>query len=211
MRASLLRGLLAGLVLVAAPHVQAQDSTEVDLSELAIGEAIPRPDMAVSTAAGSTSALADATGAAGLVVIFWSNTCPWGDRYAARIADLAATYGPAGFGIVLVNAKGRSGVAADGAEASRAELAENNLPVPYFLDPDGALTDAFGARNAPHAFLFGPSRTLLYHGAIDDSPSSADRAERRYLREAMDLSIAGLPVEVQRTQAFGCRTRTSAP
>jgi len=66
------------------------------------------------------------------------------------------------------------------------------------------LAAAFGVENAPHAFFFNGSGVLRYDGTIDDSPTSPDRVRVPYLAQAMDQSVAGLAIEVQRTQAFGC-------
>ncbi len=138
--------------------------------------------------------LAASAGTAGLVVVFWTGACPWTDRYAPRLADLAAGYGPAGFGFVLVNA------APPDADRPMPE----GLDLPAVLDTDGQLAAAFGVTRAPHVFLFGPESGLLYDGAVDDSPASADRVRTPYLAQAMDQSVAGLAVEIQRTQSFGC-------
>ncbi len=196
---SAVRFALVAAALVLAPAAAAQ---------LAAGAPLPEADRPLEAVGGGTRTLASLIGAQGLVVVFWSNTCPWGDRYASRVAELASAYGPAGVGMVLVNSNAPGVLEAESAEASRVELAESGLALTYLLDVDGAVAAAFGAASAPHAFLFGPDGRLLYDGAIDDSPSSAERVERRYLREALDQSVAGLPVEVQKTQPFGCRTRT---
>ena len=121
--------------------------------------------------------------------MFWSNACPWTDRYAPRLADLVARYGASGMGVALVNA-GDPGDPAETAEASRQYLADAGLAVPYLLDPDGSLAAAFGATNAPHAFFFGPDGALRYDGAIDDSPASAARARTPYLAQAIDQSAS---------------------
>jgi len=94
--------------------------------------------------------------------------------------------------------------------ASREAVTAAGLAAPYFLDPQGRLAASFGATNAPHAFFFGPAGTLLYDGALDDSPAAADRVQVPYLAQAMDQSVAGLPIDVQRTQAFGCTIKRAA-
>ena len=78
------------------------------------------------------------------------------------------------------------------------------LAVPYVLDSQGLLAGAFGVRNAPHAYFFDGGGALRYSGALDDSPASADRVRVPYLAQAMDQSVASLPIEVQQTQAIGC-------
>ena len=179
---------------------------------------LPLADRPLTVADGSALTLATAAGREGLVVAFWSTACPWTDRYAARLAELVDGYARAGVGFVLVTSGGvvrgaavAGAVAPVGAEpaapALRRPPAAAGLPAPYVVDADGALAAAFGARAAPHVFFYGPDRTLVYDGAIDDSPADADRVRTPYLRQALDESIAGLPVEVMKTQAFGCTIR----
>ena len=186
---------LAALIgmLVAATAPAAQINT---------GDPLPVADQVFATAGGAQSSLAAQAGRAGLVVVFWSTTCPWADRYAPRLAELVEGYQSAGFGFVLVDS--------NGPDALRQPLADT-LSLPVLQDPDGEVADAFGARRAPHAFLFGPGLGLLYDGSIDDSPASAARVRTPYLAQAMDQSVAGLPVEVQRTQAFGCTSDRDTP
>lgn len=176
----------------------------VGQAQIAFGEPAPLADQPFEAADGSSISLAEAGGDAGLVVLFWSNTCPWTSRYADRVADLVGEYTAAGVGFVLVNANDAAQNEREGAAASREYAASLGLAAPYLVDTSGTLAGAFGAVNTPHAFYFGPAGTLLYDGAVDDSPADAGRVQVPYLRQAMDQSVAGLPIEVQRTQAFGC-------
>ena len=57
------------------------------------------------TPEGKAITLEQVKGQKGLVVIFWSNTCPWVKKYEQRAVKLAAKYMKKGFGFVLVNAK----------------------------------------------------------------------------------------------------------
>ena len=170
---------------------------------LSYGDAVPLDGDSFTAADGSQTTLAAQSGDAGLVVVFWSNACPWADRYAPRLADLVARYTPAGVGFVLVNSNDPADETATPA-ASREASTRAGLAVPYLLDPGGALAAAFGAENTPHAFFFDGAGALRYDGTLDDSPTSPDRVRVPYLAQAMDQSVAGLPIEVQRTQAFGC-------
>ena len=168
---------------------------------------LPLADRTWTAADGSSLTLDAAAGPEGLVVLFWSNACPWTDRYAPRVADLVSGYAPAGVGFVLVTTgegePSGAGRERQGPAAARARPAVG-LAAPYVADTDGALATALGARATPHAFFFGPDRTLVYDGAVDDSPADVGRVRVPYLQQAMDQSIAGLPVEVMKTQAFGC-------
>ena len=191
--APMTRPLLLAALLAAAPSAQ-----------VVYGDAAPLAGETFETADGSRATLASATGPAGLVVVFWSNACPWTARYAPRLSALAETYAPAGVGFVVVNANDPAQGDRETPTASREAASRDGIAPPYLMDPAGRLATAFGATSTPHAFFFGPAGTLLYDGAIDDSPAAPDRVRTPYLAQAMDQSVAGLPIEVQRTQAFGC-------
>jgi len=179
----------AALLLLASP-ARAQEALEM-------GAAIPLADQSFSTTDSASLSLGSATGAAGLAVIFWSDTCPWVDKYADRMASLAEGYGRAGVGFVFVQSEPLS------------EDGEVSPGAPVVLDVEGQLAQAFGARNAPQVFFFGPDGGLAYQGAIDDSPANVDRVQVPYLQQAMDQSIAGVPIEVQSTRALGCTIKTA--
>ena len=182
--------ILAGLLL--SLPAQAQEVLEV-------GAALPLTGQTFSTTEGASLTLGDATGSAGLVVMFWSDACPWVDKYADRAASLAQSYGRAGVGFVFVQSEPLS---EDGEGA--------NPGAPIVMDTQGTLAKAMGARNAPQAFFFGADGRLAYQGAIDDSPANVDRVRIPYLQQAMDQSIAGVPIEVQTTRALGCTIKTAS-
>lgn len=198
---SVIRLLLLSLLLTASTLRLAGAAS----AQVTYEDALPLVDRTFSTADGSSLTLASAAREEGLVVLFWSNTCPWTERYADRVAELIRVYVPADVGFVLVNANDPGEDDMQSAAASREHAAALALAVPYVLDPEGALASAFGATSTPHAYFFGPARTLLYDGAIDDGPADVSRVQTAYLRQAMDQSIAGLPIEVQQTRALGCK------
>ena len=189
------RALLALVLAVSAPAS----------AQIATGDALPLPDRVFASADGAGRTLAGEAEPGGLLVVFWSNTCPWAQRYAARLADLVPGVLAEGVGTVLVNSNAPARLEAESAEATRVALADAGIAAPALLDDDGSLARAFGARRAPHAFLFGADGRLRYDGAIDDSPSAAERVERAWLLEA----IADAPTTA-RTPSFGCRLRSAA-
>lgn len=183
----MMRTLLAAfaLLLLAAP-VRAQDTLEMGVSA-------PLADQSFTTTDNATLTLNNAMGSAGLAVVFWSDACPWVDKYTDRMAALVARYSRAGVGFVFVQS---APLSEDGSLGSPG--------APVVMDGGARLAQAFGARNTPQAFFFSPSDGLAYQGAIDDSPANVDRVQVPYLQQAMDQSIAGMPIEVQSTRALGC-------
>ena len=187
------RFLALSALLAAAPAVLAQEAIEQ-------GEPLPLASSSWTTTDGATLSFDAAAGASGLVVMFWSDACPWVDKYADRVRSLVDQYGRAGVGFVFV----QSDPPSDQADGSSTPTA------PVVLDVDRSIAAALGARSAPQAFFFGPDRALAYQGAVDDSPAGADRVRVPYLQQAMDQSIAGLPIEVQSTRALGCTIKPAA-
>lgn len=197
--------LLIGLLVVSPASAQ----PEVGARPLATGDLYPLAERVFPSSDGAGRTLAGEAGSGGLLVVFWSNTCPWALRYSARLADLVPRFAAAGVGVVLVNSNAPARLEAESAEATREKVAEAGIDAPALLDDDGALARAFGARRAPHVFLFGPDGRLRYDGAIDDSPSAAERVDRAWLSEVL-FPRADL-VPATRTPAFGCRLLLDAP
>ena len=185
---------LAALILLALPAAAQEQG-------LGAGAAIPDAGAAFTDAAGRSLTLGGSVGSAGLVVAFWSDTCPWAERNADRLAALASEYARAGVAFVAVGA-GESG----GAGAASAQQLSDRLGMP-FVTNGARLAEPFGVASLPTVFFFGRDGRLVYEGAIDDSPADADAVEVPYLRQAMDEYLAELPVSVQRTAPLGCALR----
>jgi peroxiredoxin len=174
---------------------------------LGAGAPLPEPDLTLTAADGRALSVRSAMGPNGLVVVFWSNGCPWAERNAERLAALGRDYSPAGIGFVAVNPNDPATLPAEGAEGMQRAAAA--LGFPYLSDEGGALARAFGVRSAPTTFLFDAAGRLVYEGAIDDSPADPASVEVPYLQQAMDQHLAGVAVEVQRTAALGCAVQAA--
>jgi hypothetical protein len=87
-------------------------------------------------------------------------------------------------------------------------------PTATLMDVDGKLGRAYGARTTPHMYLIDPQGKLVYAGAIDSKPT-ADPADVKtatnYVKQALDESLAGKPVSVATTRAYGCSVKYSNP
>ena len=74
---------------------------------------------------------------------------------------------------------------------------------PVYKDPNNALADRFDAQVTPETYVIDSSGTLVYHGQIDDSRNEK-RVQQQALRMALDAVLAGKPLTVAETKAFGC-------
>jgi hypothetical protein len=75
----------------------------------------------------------------------------------------------------------------------------------YLHDPHQTVAAAFTAMCTPDFFLFGPERTLVYRGRMDESrPDSGIPVTGRELRAAIDAVLAGEPVSDEQFASMGC-------
>jgi thiol-disulfide isomerase/thioredoxin len=78
---------------------------------------------------------------------------------------------------------------------------------PYLYDGETQKIAAkFGAVATPHIFIFDQDRKLRYEGHIDDA-TDIRKVKSNDARNAIDALLAGQPVPVATTRAFGCSTK----
>lgn len=169
---------------------------------LPLGSAMPNLP-ALANFDGAQVTLASAKGSRGTVVLFASNSCPWVGKYDDRASALAQRYTSRGINFVLVNPGDPSAFPKEAADGNAARAGA--LGVPYYLsDTSMSVAKAFGAERVPHAFVFDTAGALVYVGSLDDSPGDGAAATKNFLADALDAVVAGQPVTVAETKAFGC-------
>jgi thiol-disulfide isomerase/thioredoxin len=171
--------------------------------EIPLGSQMPMGDQGLADVAGGNKSLGSLRGSKGTVVAFWSNQCPWIDKYQERVLALANTFKSQGIGFVFVNANDAAAYPKESVEESRAK----GYPVTYLMDGTSALAKAFGAERTPHVYVFDATGTLVYVGTVDDSPGDPGNVQKQYLRDALTAVVQGSPVAVPQTKAFGCMIR----
>ena len=83
------------------------------------------------------------------------------------------------------------------------------LTHPILRDETGVVGHAYGATNTPHLFVIDRGGTLVYAGAIDNSPDAEGESPQdgplvNYVDAALADVAAGRPVRTPRTKAYGC-------
>jgi len=174
---------------------------------LPIGSSMPKSDMKVKDVSGKEISLQQAKGTNGLLVMFSCNTCPYVMRNQGRTKEVCTFAGEHQIGVILLNSNESS---RDGGN-SFAEMVSyakaQGYQWYYALDDNALLATAFGASRTPECYLFDKSGTLVYHGAIDDSPGDPSAVRRHHLQVAIDEMMAGKPVTVKETRSVGCSIR----
>lgn len=179
--------------------------------ELAIGSKAPLADVLMMNVNGTQMSLNTAAGPNGLLVVFSCNTCPFvvgngekSDGWEGRYNETARFAKENGVAMVLVNSNEAKRNNHDSMDAMEAHAKDNNYGMPYLLDANHQLADAFGALKTPHVYLFDGDMNLVYRGSIDDNVSDAEAVSERYVQDAITAVANGKPVGVAETKAIGC-------
>jgi peroxiredoxin len=178
---------------------------------LAIGA--KAPDFSLPGVEGKKHGLKDFAAAKVLVIVFTCNHCPTAQAYEQRINQLVADYRKKGVAVVAVSPNDPASVRLN--ELGYTDLGDSfndmlirakaaKFTFPYLYDgKTQAMARAYGPRVTPHVFIFDAERKLRYVGRIDNSEDER-RVTSRDARAAIDALLAGRPVPVETTRAFGC-------
>jgi len=198
----MLKRLTCALVLIvltvatfAAAQAQRQQ-VDVPQTQVPVGSKIS--NVQFQTLAGETADLYTYAGKQGTLILFIATKCPISNDYNQRMADLTREYTARGFAVIGINPN-----RTEPADEVARHAAEKSLGFTVLKDPDNHVADYLGASVTPEAFLFDTAWVLRYHGRIDDSRNPANITTTD-LRVALDAIIAGKPIEVAETKAFGC-------
>ena len=195
--------ILLGLVFViAAAVVTGARAVEREIPAApAIGTTIE--DFTLPDVSGTERSLKSLAGKNGTVLLFIAVQCPVSNAYNERMEKLAQDYKAKGIAVIGIN----SNVKED-ADAVKAHAAEHKLSFAILKDPGNKIADKLGATVTPEAYFLDAGNKLVYHGRIDNS-RNADQIETSDLRNALDASLAGKPVEKTEAKAFGCTIKRS--
>src|SRR5689334_11447419 len=181
---------------------------------LAIGA--PAPDFALPGVDGKTHRLAEYKSSPILAVMFICNHCPTSQLYEGRMQKLVDDYQGKGVAFVAIQPNDPSAIllselgytdVSDSLEEMKVRAAYRNFRFPYLCDGETqSVAQAYGPVATPHIFIFDKDRKLRYEGRIDDSQRESN-VRKQDARAALDALVAGKPVAVPHTPAFGCSTK----
>jgi peroxiredoxin len=176
----------------------------------------PAPDFALPGVDGKVHKLSEYGGSRILAIVFECNHCPTSQLYEGRIEKLYQDYKDKGLTLVAINPNNPKSVRYDelGYTDITDSLAEMKVRAqfrhfqwPYLYDGETqAVSTKFGVVATPHIYLFDKDRKLQYQGRIDDNQRE-DLVKSEDARRAIDAMLAGQPVPVAETKAFGCTTK----
>ena len=171
---------------------------ETDVTTLNIGE--KAPDFNLPGADGKNYQLSDFADASVLAIIFTCNHCPTAQAYEERIKELVTDYQDQGVAVVAISPNSPLAILynelsytdlGDTYEDMQKAADDRDFNFPYLYDGDDhAVSVQYGPVATPHAFVFGPDRTLQYVGRLDASEKPGT-GQAEDVRAAIDAVLAG--------------------
>lgn len=197
--------LLAGLQAKQWQQSAAPDAPANDLRPLEIGEELPAADMKMKNVSGKEISFNEVKKEKkGLLVMFSCNTCPYVIKSRARTKEMTAFASQNNIGVIIINSNEAQREEQDSYEAMRQYAKEQKYNVPYVMDEGSQMANLFGATRTPEVFLFDAENKLVYHGAMEDNPSSPKESKELYLKNAIERMSAGEMPEPSFTKSVGC-------
>jgi thiol-disulfide isomerase/thioredoxin len=176
----------------------------------------PAPDFALPGIDGKIHKLADYKDSRILAVMFLCNHCPTSQLYEGRAKKLVDDYSGKGVAFVAIQPNDPKAVllselgytdVSDSLDEMKIRAAYRHFNFPYLYDGETqSVTQAYGAQATPHVFLFDKDRLLRYEGRIDNAQRES-LVKIHDVRDALEAMLAGKPVTVPHTPAFGCSTK----
>ena len=149
-------------------------------------------------------------------MVFECNHCPVSQLYESRIEKLYRDYKNKGVSFVAINPNNPKSIrlnelgytdVTDSLEEMKIRTAFRRIEWPYLYDGETqGVSIKFGVVATPHIYLFDQARKLQYQGRIDDNQRE-ELVKSQDARNALEAMLAGKPVPVTDTNAFGCTTK----
>ena len=149
----------------------------------------------------------DMKNAKGYIVVFTCNHCPFAKAYESRIMELDKKFSSKNYPVIAINPNDVSVVPDDSFENMVVRSKEKGYTFPYLYDESQEIASAYGATRTPHLFVLqkvDDKFIVKYIGAIDNNTEDAEKADKKYVEEAVDALIAGKSVSTTETKAIGC-------
>lgn len=145
--------------------------------------------------------------AKGFIVIFCCNTCPVVKKYEQRIIGLNDQFSSKGYPVIAINSNDKDVSPGDSYEQMKSVAKEKGYDFEYLYDESQAIAKLYGATNTPHAYVLSKKDGKLvveYVGAIDNNADDSDKADKKYVINAVNALLNNGQVQVTATKAIGC-------
>ena len=139
-----------------------------------------------------------------LVIIFMCNHCPYVKAVIQRLIDLQQEVLVQGVRLVGINCNDAIKYPDDSFESMHRVSKGWGMNFPYLFDESQEVAKKYDAVCTPDVYMYGPKRTLLYRGRIDDNWDNPDKVSRRDLEQAIASILSGENISIKQIPSMGC-------
>lgn len=132
----------------------------------------------------------------GMVIVFLSAKCPCSNSHNEELRSLHETFKEFNFLVSHSNLD-------EAPELAKSYFKKLAFAFPVIHDEKAKLADELKAYKTPHAFVFSREGEILYQGGISNS-NDCKKADKKYLREALEDLHAGKTVRTPEGRTLGC-------
>jgi len=178
--------------------------------ELKFGKKIPHTDKQLVNVDGNTISLDGLQKENGLIIVFSCNTCPFVvgnedfEGWEKQYNELYTKATEKGLGFVLINSNEAKRDGDDSLDEMKMHAQKAGYKMPYLVDKDSELANAFGAKTTPHVFVVNKNNELIYRGSIDNLWDTKRTELEPYLYDVMDHLSAEKELKNNDTPPRGC-------
>lgn len=143
-----------------------------------------------------------------LLVMFICKHCPFVKHIQIQLSILGKDYQNTDLGIVAISANDAVKYPDDSPEQLKQMAVELGFTFPLCYDETQEVAKTYTAACTPDFFLFDSDRHLVYRGQLDDSrPSTEMPVTGADLRQAIDTTLSGKPVNPEQKPSLGCNIK----
>lgn len=171
------------------------------------------PDFTLlDTISGEIKSLSDLKGAAGTLVVFMCNHCPYVLHIKPQLIAIAQAYALQGIATVAISANDIQNYPDDAPDKMHALMTEWGNPFSaYLYDESQSIAKAYQAACTPDIYVFDADLTCVYRGRLDGAtPKNNVPLTGEDLLHALDNLLAGKPVDANQLPSIGCNIKWKA-
>lgn len=143
-----------------------------------------------------------------VVVCFWSRECEAVRNAEDRLQKLRTDYDAKGVAFVHVVSNKKENKADDDVKKTKEAVKTRKIAWTVLLDPDNKVADAFDAQVTPTLYVVdAKDLKVAYAGALTDDPWKSAKVTKEYVKDALDLLLAGKPVATTTAKASGTQIK----
>jgi peroxiredoxin len=178
--------------------------------ELKFGEKITLTDKPLKNIDNTSVTLDDLKKENGLIIIFSCNTCPFVvgnedfEGWEKQYNEIHSKALEKGLGLVLINSNEGKRDGDDSFDEMKIHARKAGYKMPYLVDENSELANAYGAKTTPHVFVINNMNELIYRGSIDNLWDTKRAELETYLYDAMNHLADKKELKNNDTPPRGC-------